>query len=118
MTDQQATTTTETSEQAADGGASVDIPPGQYKARGIPGSAQFGTSSTGKDQVSINLVLSDLGRMGTTILSFSDDAAPYSLDRLRLLGVPDGELSEQSIQEHCGKNEVPVLVSYQEWDGK
>ncbi len=90
-----------------------DIQPGQYKARGVEGSEQEGAGAKG-EQVAIDLVLVDLnGRTVTTILHFSPDATRYSIDRLKALGWDGGD-SFTGIS----KNEVPVLITYEEYQGK
>lgn len=107
------TTTTETAPEAP----TFDIPAGQYKGRGVEGSEQFGIGDKG-DQVSVELVLADLGRTVTTILSFSDAAMPYSIDRLKMMGVPIGPDNAISTLAGLSKNEVPVLVKYEEYNGE
>lgn len=94
--------------------AGFDIPGGQYKARGIEGSDQFGTNeNNGNDEVSVDLTLVDLQRNVTSILYFSDRATPYSLDRLRLMGWEGGDTFAG-----ISKNEVPVVVKYEVYDSK
>jgi len=67
------------------------IPPGQYKARGVKGSAQLGeTEGTSNLQIAVDLDVKgaegqSLGQM-TTFLFFTAGAAPYSYERLRALG--------------------------------
>lgn len=90
-----------------------NIEPGIYRARGIEGSDQYGTATTGTEQVSVDLELIEIGATVTTILSFSDAATPYSSDRLRALGW-EGGASFAGIS----KNEVNVQISYEEYDGK
>lgn len=86
-----------------------DIPSGVYKGRGVAGSDQYGVGDKG-EQVAVDLNLSDLGRLVTTILHFSEAAAPYSIDRLKLMGWKGGDTFD-GIDE----NEVPVRISYEQW---
>ncbi len=91
------------------------ITPGTYKGRGVAGSAQTGRSSNGTEQVAIDLEIPALGRTLTTFLYFSEDAAPYALDRLAALG---WEESDDPTFPGIDKNEVDVRVWYDEYRGE
>jgi hypothetical protein len=90
------------------------IEPGIYKARGVEGSAQHGHSKNGTEQVTIDLELPALGKMLSTFLYFSDDAAPYALERLRALGWEGGD--DPSFPG-ISRNEVDVQVKYEMYEG-
>lgn len=91
------------------------IEAGTYKARGIEGSVQKGTSTNGTEQLAIDLNVPSLGRSVTTFLYFSDAALPYALDRLRALGWEGGEDPKFP---GISKNEVDVQIRYETFEGK
>lgn len=91
------------------------IPAGTYKGRGVEGSAQTGRSSNGTEQVAIDLDIPELGRQLTTFLYFSEEAAPYALERLRALGW-DG--SDDASFPGISTNEVDVKVWYENYKGE
>ena len=95
--------------------SSEKIPAGTYKGRGVAGSAQMGMTSTGTDQVAIDLEIPALGRVLTTFLFFSDGAKPYSIDRLLALGW-DG--SDDPSFVGIDANEVDVVVKYEDYKGE
>ena len=70
-----------------------DFPDGYYDAQAV-GEADphvlYGTSPNGNDEIAIEMKLLDLNRSVFVILSFSDAAAPFSLERLRALGWKGG----------------------------
>lgn len=90
-----------------------DIQNGIYRAKGIAGSEQLGKTKNGHDQVVIDMHFLDIDKRASTFLIFSDDAAPYSLERLKALGWGGGD-------DFVGidKNEVQVEVKNTVWDGK
>jgi len=89
------------------------IQPGIYKGRGIAGSEQYGHTSKGNPQIAIDLA-TNAGRL-TTFLYFSDEAAPFSIERLRALGWEGDDLSSLvGIDRH----EVDVSVKYDVYQGK
>ena len=94
---------------------SEKIEAGIYKGRGIEGSVQHGVSSKGTEQIAIDIEVPQLGRALTTFLYFSEDAAPFALDRLRALG---WEGSDDPAFPGISKNEVDVQVRYDEYQGK
>lgn len=96
---------------------SWDVPDGQYKARGVEGSEQWGGGDKG-DQLSVELVLVDVGRIVTTIMHLSEAALPYTIDRLKLLGVPVGPDNEITTLAGISKNEVPVMIRHEEYNGE
>lgn len=88
---------------------------GVYKGRGVEGSAQHGHSKQGTEQVAIDIDLPEAGRQVTTFLFFSDNAAPYALERLRALGW-DG--SDDDRFPGISLNEVDVQIKYEMYEGK
>jgi hypothetical protein len=65
------------------------IPAGNYEGKAIKGKVQLGETPTGTLQIAIDMELFDKGQsVGsmTTFLYFSDAAAVYSYERLRLMG--------------------------------
>lgn len=88
-----------------------DIKAGYYRARGIAGSEQFGSSSNGGEQISVELdvhISDQETRRLTTILAFSGGALPISIERLKALGW-DGSNELKGID----RNEVEVQVKYE-----
>lgn len=85
---------------------------GRYRGRGIQSSLQYGHSSNGGEQVAINLKL-DTGEVVTTRLSFSGQAEPYSIERLKALGW-DGSADFAG----CDHSEVDVGITTEEYNGK
>ncbi len=90
---------------------------GFYRARGVLGSEQHGTSeSSGGEQISIALdvAISDqeTARL-TTILSFAGGAMAVSIERLKALGW-DGSNELRGID----RNEVDVEIRYRTPPGK
>jgi len=65
------------------------IPAGQFEGKAIKGKVQLGETPNGTLQIAIDMELFDkeqsVGSM-TTFLYFTDGAAVYSYERLRLLG--------------------------------
>ncbi len=94
------------------------IAAGIYKARGMAGSEQYGTARTGTDQIVIDLLV-ELGDGETTRLStvlyFSDAAAPYAIERLRALGWAGNDLLDL---RDLNKNEVDVAIKYETFEGQ
>lgn len=90
-----------------------DIPQGKYKARAVAGSAVYGTTSAGHDQLTIEMNIPSLGRNVFTYLYFSEKAKPYALARLKALGW-DGGPGMETID----KNEVDLQIKYEMWEGK
>jgi hypothetical protein len=91
------------------------IEAGIYKGRGVEGSAQTSRSSQGTEQVAIDLEIPVLGRSLTTFLYFSDEAAPYALERLHALG---WEESDDPAFPGISKNEVDVKIAYETYRGE
>ncbi len=89
------------------------IEPGIYKARGIEGSAQKGHTKKGIEQLALDLEIPELGRTLTTFLFFSDDAAPYALERLEALG---WEPTDDPRFPGISRNEVDVQIKYEMYD--
>ena len=93
----------------------MKIAEGIYKARGVEGSVQHGHTSKGTEQIALQLELLELGKMVTTFLYFSDDAAQFSLERLHALGWEGGE--DPSFPG-ISRNEVDVQIRYENYQGK
>jgi hypothetical protein len=91
------------------------IPAGRYRGRGIAGSEQYGTTRNGNDQIVIDLDLLDIGERTSTFLVFSNDSAPYSIDRLRALGWSTNDLTNLA---GIDRNEVDVEVKYEMYQGE
>jgi len=91
------------------------VPEGQYKAKGIAGSEQYGISGQGEYQVAVDLALLDTPYTVTMALSFAENAAPYSIERLKKLGWKGG--SNDSLPG-IDTNEVHVVVRYETYKGK
>ena len=92
------------------------IAAGQYKAKGIKGSAQLGETENGYLQIAIDLDVkgadgASLGSM-TTFLFFTDKAAVYSWERLGLLGWKGkGPDDVNAAMDGIDTNEVDVRVT-------
>ena len=91
------------------------IPAGTYTARAIAGSEQYGATKNGTEQIIIDLDLPSIGRQLSTVLFFSDKAAPYSLERLRACGWHGDDVTQLA---GIDANAVPVAVRYEMYDGK
>lgn len=92
-----------------------DIPAGFYPGRAIAGSEQYGSTSTGNDQIVLELAVPALARNLTTFLVFSDGASSYSLDRLRACGWKGNDLSRL---DGIDANEITVAVKYETYKGE
>lgn len=71
-----------------------DIAEGYYRAQAVGTDephVQLGTSSNGNDQVAIELKLLDVDRTVFTVLTFSDAAKPFAIERLKALGWKGGQ---------------------------
>lgn len=84
-----------TEQQQPPSSPSIDeIPDGFYDAQAV-GEGEphvlYGESSNNNDEVGIEMKLLDLNRNVFVVLSFSDAATPYSLQRLRALGWKGGD---------------------------
>ena len=89
----------------------MSIKVGKYKATFA--GMTFGTSKNGNEQIVIDLRIEDT--VMSTILSFSDAAKPYSVDRLKALGW-EGE--GHALDESKLTNEVDVSVAEEEYQGQ
>jgi len=88
-----------------------DIAEGIYDAQAVGEDephVAYGQSKNDNDQVAIEMKLLDLNRTVMVILSFSDAAAPFSLERLRALGWKGGDT-----MAGITANKVPVRAK---WD--
>lgn len=89
---------------------------GNFKARGL--TAALGYTSTGKEQVAVQLEILDEGFQGETITwygSFSEQAAERTLESLRLLGWQGDDLFDLS---GIGSKEVKAVLDEDEYEGK
>lgn len=94
------------------------LAPGSYKARAVAGAEQFTTSSSGGEQIVIELAV-QTGASSTervkTFLAFSGNAAPLSIRRLRALGWRGDDITRLV---GIDANEVTAIVKLQTYDGK
>jgi hypothetical protein len=81
----------------------------------VAGSEQYATSSTGTDQIAIDVYIPELERTLTTFLHFSAAAAPYAIERLRALGWKGDDLLDLA---GIDQQDVDVQVKYETYDGK
>ncbi len=102
------------------------IQPGQYEGQAVKGSVQFGETPNGSLQLAINMDLFNAGQSDalgqmTTFLYFTDGAAVYSYERLRLLGWKGQGAEEIDKLDDIFSTRVPVRVtvpeSYKDKDG-
>ena len=91
------------------------IQSGTYKARGVEGSVQWGTTKNGTDQMVVDLDLVDIGERVSCFLYFTEKSAPHSVKRLRALGWTGDDLSDV---RGIDAADVDVSVSYEEYNGK
>ena len=91
------------------------IPAGYYKGRAVAGSEQFGVTPNGTDQLVLDVDLPSLGRRVSTILYFSTNAAPYSLEKLRACGWIGDDVTDL---KGIDANEITLEVKYETYDGK
>jgi hypothetical protein len=94
---------------------SEQIQAGTYKGRAVAGSAQYGHTSNGNEQIALDLSVPALGRTLTTFLYFSDAAAPWSLERLKACGWAGDNVTDLA---GIDKNEIDIQVKYEEWNGQ
>jgi hypothetical protein len=81
-----------------------DLELGRHKAI-CTGEVQTGKTSTGKDQVGIEVEFQD-GTKGTAILYFSEAASRYSIPKLKACGWKGG----RNVGEQIKGNEIDVIV--------
>jgi hypothetical protein len=91
---------------------------GVFKGRAVEGSEARGLSPNGKHEMMIDVEFKHEGEVyrRTTVLYFSQEAAPYSTARLRACGWKGDDLSEPLAG--LGANEIEIEVSYEEYEGK
>lgn len=92
----------------------MNITDGIYKGHYVPGSIQFGKSSKGNEQISVDLDLGE-GRVVSTFLSFSEAARPYSEERLMALGWKG---KGNPLDESALTNDVDVRIAHRVFEGK
>ena len=91
------------------------IAQGTYRAQAVEGSAQYGQTKTGTDQIIIDMDLIDIGERVSVFLYFSEKAAPHSMKRLRAAGWQGTNLADLS---GLGSQECQVSVKYEEYQGE
>lgn len=91
------------------------IPAGFYQGRAVAGSEQYGVSKNGNDQIALDIAIPSLNSTFTTFLSFSEAAAPYAIERLRVCGWKGNDVTKLV---GIDANEVTVQVKYETYDGK
>jgi len=94
------------------------ISPGNYKAKAVKSSVQFGETERGNLQIAVDLDIKNekgesLGTM-TTFLFFTDASQSYSYERLRALGWQGKGPEEVDNMEGIDANEVEVRVTQPE----
>jgi hypothetical protein len=98
--------------------ATGDIKTGIYKARAIDPvkggyvEQAYGKSKSGIPELFLRVEISSIGRVLTTPLYFSAEAAPYSVSRLRACGWKGEDLSDLT---GVDANEIDVDISYKIW---
>ncbi len=93
---------------------SEKIEAGRYTATPVAGTWQYGLSKNNNEQMGVDLLLST-GHTVTTFLNFSENARPYSEERLVVLGWagPGNAIDESKLT-----NQVDVEIAYKMWEGK
>lgn len=91
------------------------IPAGFYRGRAIKGSEQYGLSSKGNDEILLRVQVPSLNRSLFVRLSFSDGAAPYSIDKLRACGWTGNDVTKL---DGIDANEVDVNIKYEIFENK
>jgi hypothetical protein len=103
---------------------------GQFKARAVKGSEQFGVSTGDAQtlQIGIDMMIAMKGGnfVMTTMLFFSPKAAPFSIQRLQALGWPGSSVNDLAAALAEGathlqgieRNEVDVDVRCEEYGGR
>jgi hypothetical protein len=93
-----------------------DPKPGNYQGKAVKGSEQYGESPNGNPELLLQVIIPELatpefpdGRVFTTVLYFSAEAAPYSIPRLRSLGWEGNDLSDL---KGIDKNEVMINIAW------
>lgn len=99
---------------------------GNYEGKAIKGKVQLGETPNGTLQIAVDMDLFDkdksepIGQM-TTLLYFSDSAAVYSYERLRLLGWKGKGPEDIDKMDDIFDTKVPVRVTapepYKDKDG-
>lgn len=88
---------------------------GDYEGQAVEGTVQYGETGNGSLQIALNLELFDaekksVGQM-TTFLYFTEGAAVYSYERLRLLGWQGQGPDDIDKLGNIYKNRVPCRVT-------
>jgi hypothetical protein len=91
-----------------------------FKAKALkPGSDgaphQYGRRENGNLELLVQLNITEIGLVRTTPLYFSKDAAPYSWERLRALGMKGDNIADLS---GIDENEVDVEAKCESYEGK
>lgn len=95
-----------------------DIPAGRYKARAVKGSEQYLLEDGKAARISILLDVPSLGKKVTVFLPITQQAYPFSFDKLRTLGWDGKSASDLESLETIDKNEVEVDIRYKSYQGK
>ena len=91
------------------------IEPKIYKGRGVKETVQHGRNeNTGTDQTVVELFIPELERSVSTILYWSEKAAPFAIERLRALGWDNDDPTNMS---GIDQNEVDVRIFYETYEG-
>ncbi len=95
------------------------IEAGKYKARAIPGSAQFGRASTGTEQVAVTFALLDerlAGEEITWVGNFANEqGTEISIKALQAAGWASDDLGDMT---GLGDTEVQLVVEVETYEGK
>ena len=95
-----------------------DIKTGIYKARAIDPvkggyvEQAYGQTKSGIPELLLRVNVRDVGRVLTTPLYFSAEAAPHSVSRLRACGWQGEDLADLT---GVDANEIDVDISYRAW---
>lgn len=94
------------------------IPRGTYRARGVAGSAQLGTTEGGNPQIAASFEILDETFEGKTVPwygYFTEKTQKRTLESLRLAGWSNDDIDNM---EGFGDTEVDIVVEHNEWEGK
>jgi hypothetical protein len=88
---------------------------GIYDGEILGGEEQYGESSKGTLELILLVSVPALGRSLSTLLYFSEGAAPYSIETLRYVGWKGSSLADLSSIYHA---KVKLEIRYEVYDGK
>jgi hypothetical protein len=95
-----------------------NVPEGTYRARGVPGSVQLGTTDNGNPQIAGSFEILDEPHAGKTVSwygYFTEKTQKRTMESLRLAGWSNDDLDNI---EGFGDAEVDIVVEHNEWQGK